>query len=183
MEDMHIDKMGGCNALGIALAVGRAKLARNVVFAFAVAENAVDANATKPHGIMRSRKGLTVTNGNTDAEGRLVLGDSLYTVQERHRPHTIVDMATLTGACVVALGEYAAGLFGNSAALRDALAAAAAARGELLWPMPILPEHTAELTACQFADIKSTGAGRYGGACTVRAREEKGGGGRGGRSE
>jgi len=169
MEDMHIDKQGACNVLGIALAVGRAKLPRNVVFVLAVAENAVDANACKPHNIMRSRKGLTVTNGNTDAEGRLVLGDSLYAVQERRRPHTIIDMATLTGACVVALGEYAAGAIGTSRSLSDAVAAAGAARGELLWPMPVLPEHTAELTACQFADLKSTGAGRYGGACTAAA--------------
>lgn len=169
MEDMHIDKQGASNVLGIALAVGRLRIARNIVFVLAVAENAVDSDSYKPHNIMRSMKGLTVTNGNTDAEGRLVLGDSLYCLQTRHRPHTIIDMATLTGACVVALGEYAAGAFSNSKALREAVIAAGAARGEVLWPMPILPEHRAELASCAFADLKSTGNGRYGGACTAAA--------------
>jgi leucyl aminopeptidase len=168
MEDMHLDMCGSANVLGIALALGRLRVKRNVVLVLGIAENAIGKDAYKPHAIMRSLKGLTVTNGNTDAEGRLVLADSLYAVQARHRPHTIIDMATLTGACMVALGSDAAGAFTNSKSLREAVAAAGAARGETLWPLPILAGHRAELTACAFADLKSTG-GRYGGASIAAA--------------
>jgi leucyl aminopeptidase len=141
-----------------------------VLFVAAAAENAIDALAYKPHAILRSHKGLTVEIGNTDAEGRLVLADALSFAQSRHRPHTVVDMATLTGACIVGLGEYTAGLFTNNKALREGLVAAGEGRGERLWPMPILPEHRDELTGgTPFADLKSTGEGRYGGACTAAA--------------
>jgi hypothetical protein len=92
-----------------------------------------------------------------------------YSLKARHAPHTIIDLATLTGACVVALGEYAAGLFGNSSALRGALVAAGEARGERLWPMPIFAEHREEIRAAATADLQSTGGGRMGGACTAAA--------------
>lgn len=117
-----------------------------MLFVLAVAENAVDSNSYKPHAIIRSHKGLTVEIGNTDAEGRLVLADALSYASSRHAPHTIIDMATLTGACVVALGEYAAGMFSNSDALASALAAAGATHAERLWRMPIFQEHRDELT-------------------------------------
>lgn len=169
MEEMHMDKQGGSNVLGIALAAGRLNVKRNVVFVVAAAENAIDAASYKPHCVMRAKNGKTVTCSNTDAEGRLVLGDSLVMVQERHHPRQIIDMATLTGACVIALGEYAAGGFTNSKALLEGVKAAGEARGERIWHMPILPEHTAELTSCPIADLKSTGNGRYGGACTAAA--------------
>lgn len=169
MEEMHMDKGGASAVIGVMQLLGRARVPRNVVCALAVAENAIDADAYKPYCIMRSKKGLTVLNGNTDAEGRLVLADTLYAVQERHRPHTIIDLATLTGACCIALGEYAGGAFSNSKALREAVIAAGATRGETLWAMPILPEHRAELTSEPLADLKSTGKGRYGGACTAAA--------------
>lgn len=176
-----MDKQGASSVLGCALAVARlSKLAketgndsirikRNIVFVVATAENAIDAASYKPHCIMRAKNGKTVTCSNTDAEGRLVLGDSLLMVQERHKPAAIIDMATLTGACVIALGEYAAGGFTNSRGLLEAVRAAGEARGERIWHMPIMPEHTAELTSCPIADYKSTGNGRYGGACTAAA--------------
>lgn len=123
----------------------------------------------QPHNILRSHAGLTVEIKNTDAEGRLVLADALSYVQQRHSPHTIVDLATLTGACIIALGEYAAGLYTNNAALREGLVSAASARAERLWPMPVFPEHREEIKASPYADLASTGAGRYGGSCTAAA--------------
>jgi leucyl aminopeptidase len=171
MEDMHMDMSGSAATLGAALAVGRLKLKRNVVFVLAVAENAIDALAYKPHNILRSHAGLTVEVSNTDAEGRLVLADALSYVQTRYPGiHTIIDCATLTGACVIALGEYAAGLFTNNKVLSSALVSAGNSVSERLWPMPILPEHVEEITnGTPFADLKSTGAGRYGGSCTAAA--------------
>lgn len=166
---MHMD-MGGCAAvLGSALAASKLGLKRNVVFVCAVAENAIDSLAYKPHAVIKSHKGLTVEIGNTDAEGRLVLADALSFGQQRNKPHTIIDLATLTGACIVGLGEYAAGLFSNSNALRAGLQAASEASNERLWPMPIFQEHRDELKAAAQADLQSTGAGRYGGACTAAA--------------
>ena len=107
---------------------------------------------------------------NTDAEGRLVLADCLDFVAARHRPHTIVDLATLTGAVVVGLGDYSAGIFSNRGPLARALVASGAACGERLWPMPIMPEHAAEIsTGAAHADLKSTGASRQGGSCTAAA--------------
>jgi leucyl aminopeptidase len=169
MEDMHMDMCGSAVALSCARAAHRAGLKRNVLFVAAVAENAIGGLAYKPKSIIRSHKGLTVEIKNTDAEGRLVLADALSIAQARVAPHTIIDAATLTGACIVALGEYAAGLFGNNAALKAALQAAGEARGERLHPMPIYAEHREELRASTMSDLQSTGAGRYGGSCTAAA--------------
>lgn len=138
------------------------------MFVTPFAENAISEKSYKPGCIVKSYSGKTVEVGNTDAEGRLVLADSLSYIQDKYKPATIIDLATLTGACVVALGEYAAGLFSNSEALRGQIASAGGEVHERCWPMPIFPEHTAELES-NFADIKSIGKGRYGGACTAAA--------------
>lgn len=170
METMYMDMGGAAAACGAALTCGRLGIKRNIVFILAIAENAVDALSFKPHNIIKSHKGLTVQIGNTDAEGRLVLADALSYGQSRHKPHTIMDMATLTGACIIALGEYAAGIFTNNQALKDGLLQAATQRWERLWPMPIFPEHREEIkSTAPEADLSSTGAGRYGGACTAAA--------------
>lgn len=100
---------------------------------------------------------------NTDAEGRLCLADALSFLQAEYRPHTVVDLATLTGACAVALGEYAGGLFSNSAELGARLQRSGRAVQERLWPLPIFAEHDAELRGAM-ADLHSTGKGRTGGA-------------------
>jgi leucyl aminopeptidase len=161
---MHIDKQGACNVLGIALAVGRAKLPRNVVFVLAVAENAVDANACKPHNIMRSRKGLTVTNGNTDAEGRLVLGDCLSYASGLGLD-AMVDIATLTGACVVALGDLYSALYSHQDDVAASILAAAKDGGELVWRMPLEVAYKERLKA-DFATMKNVG-GPPGGSITA----------------
>lgn len=139
--------MGGSAAvLGAFKAVATLGIKRNVVAVIAVAENAIGENAFKPHNIIRSHKGLTVEIKNTDAEGRLVLADALSYAQTRYpTAHTIIDLATLTGACVIALGEYAAGMFTNNEALKESLRSAGETHFERLWPLPIFPEHREEL--------------------------------------
>ena len=169
MEDMHMDMGGSAAVLGAFRALTRLGLKRNIAAVLAIAENAIDAHAFKPHSILRSHGGLTVEIKNTDAEGRLVLADALTYAQSRLRPHTIIDLATLTGACVVALGEYAAGMYTNNEALKAGLLAASEARAERLWPMPIFPEHREEIRAAACADLQSTGGGRAGGSCTAAA--------------
>lgn len=169
MEDMHADMGGSAAVLGTALIAKELGIKRNVLFVVGAVENAIDALAYKPHAIIRSHKGLTVEIGNTDAEGRLVLADALSYAQQRHRPHTVIDLATLTGACVIALGEPIAGAFGNSKALKESIIAAGEAVAEPFWSMPIFDEHRDQLKTTPFADLKSTGEGRYGGACTAAA--------------
>ncbi len=137
--------------------IARLKLKTNIVGILALAENAIDANSYKPHAIISSLKGLSVEVNNTDAEGRLCLADALTWVQRQDKPHTIVDFATLTGACVVALGEYCAGCFGNDSALVDRLRSAGTEVHERVWPMPILDEHEKELKTGIFSDLRSTG--------------------------
>jgi leucyl aminopeptidase len=186
IEGMHMDMGGAAAVLGAARAVGElrqaaavagsaAPLSRysKVVFCVALAENAVGPLSFKPHEIVRSHSGQTVSVGNTDAEGRLCLADALSWSQQRFGPNIagVVDLATLTGACVVALGEYAAGVFTNNAGadLVAALQASGSAHGEVLHPLPILPGHRKEITEHDHADLCSTGATRWGGACTAAA--------------
>jgi len=143
-----------------------------LVFALSVAENSISEKAYKPGAILKSYSGKTVEVGNTDAEGRLVLADALSYTQEIYKPKTVIDVATLTGACVVGLGEYAAGLFSNKSELQKELCDAGSEVLERCWPMPIYPEHTEELDST-VADTSSTGKGRYGGACTAAAFLQK----------
>ena len=168
IEDMHMDMHGAATVLGTMAAMGRLRPKVNVVACVALAENAIGAKAMKPNAILRSAMGMTVEVGNTDAEGRLCLGDALWYVQEHHSPDTVIDVATLTGACVVALGEYTAGLFTNDDHLAKALADAGDGCFERCWRLPILPEHTEELKG-GYADLRSIGAGREGGSCTAAA--------------
>ena len=113
MEDMYGDKGGSCAVIGAlegTLTLGSNK---NIIFACGFAENAIGSRAYKPGDIIKGMNGLTVEIGNTDAEGRLVLADTFTYVQKEFKPKQIVDLATLTGACVVALGNDTAGLFTN----------------------------------------------------------------------
>ena len=139
----------------------------------ALAENAVGPTALKPLEVVSSLKGLSVEVSNTDAEGRLCLADAMTYAQTMHGGESldsIIEMSTLTGACVVALGDEAAGLFTNDATLEAELRAAGEACAETLWPMPILPHHEKEISGeGSHADLKSCGPTRYGGACTAAA--------------
>lgn len=175
IEDMHLDMSGAAAVLACIKAVEQMKLNVNVVAVLGLAENAIGSAAYKPLSIYSSRAG-TVEVSNTDAEGRLVLADCLTFVQDEFKPSCIIDVATLTGACVVALGEYSAGLFTNSDALASGLQKAGDQVFERCWRMPILPEHTAEIENKDngtYSDLKSTGKSKSGGACTAAAFLQK----------
>ncbi|KAG7401998.1 hypothetical protein PHYBOEH_008519 [Phytophthora boehmeriae] len=168
IETMHTDMCGSAAVLGAVRAASRQGLKVNIVCALALAENAIGSKAVKPNTIVKSHKGITVENNNTDAEGRLVLGDAMSYVQKEYSPKKVIDVATLTGACLVALGEHCAGLFSNSDELAKNLQETGTECHERCWRLPILPEHTAALKGSQ-SDSRSTSRGRYGGACTAAA--------------
>ncbi|TDH73136.1 uncharacterized protein CCR75_008443 [Bremia lactucae] len=168
IEDMHTDMCGSAAVLGAIRAASRRNLRVNIVGALALAENAIGSKAVKPLTIVKSHLGITVENNNTDAEGRLVLGDAMSYVQKEFKPKTVIDVATLTGACMVALGQHCAGLFSNSDDLADKLTEVGTECHERCWRLPIHPEHTAALKGSQ-SDSRSTGRTRYGGASTAAA--------------
>ena len=166
IELMYMDKAGGCAVLAVAKCIALLQPKLNVVFALAVAENSVDALSVKPHHILHTVKG-TVEIGNTDAEGRLVLADAITFVQKYHKPHSIIDIATLTGACIIALGEQIGGLFSNDRTLPQLLLSASTRTAEPLHQLPIHQSHVDGLKR-QYADFGSTGKGK-GGACVAAA--------------
>jgi len=175
MEDMKFDKCGGCAVLGIMRAVAQLKLPINVLAVIASAENMPSSTSYRPSDIVTSYQGkdkraVTIEVLNTDAEGRIVLGDAVTYARERGAA-AIVDFATLTGACVVALGSHAAGLFSNDDTLRERIRAAGEITGERCWPMPLFQEYRDHIKS-DVADHKNTG-GREGGACTAAAFIEK----------
>ncbi len=165
MEDMKWD-MGGAGAVAgtmLALALRGAKA--NVVGVCGLVENMPDGNAQRPGDVVTSMSGQTIEVINTDAEGRLVLCDVLTWVQKVHAPARIVDLATLTGAMMIALGQEYAGVFANDDALADGLLAAGLASGDKLWRMPLAPEYD-KLIDSPIADIKNVGP-RFGGSITA----------------
>ncbi|HEY3991722.1 MAG TPA: leucyl aminopeptidase [Ktedonobacteraceae bacterium] len=164
MESMKGDMGGGAAVLGAMQIIGASKPAINVLALVPASENMPDGAAFRPGDILRIMNGKTIEILNTDAEGRLALADALsYAVQEGCSP--IIDIATLTGACMVALGGKRAGLFANDDDLRDALLVAGEEAGEKFWPLPLDDDYQ-ELIESSIADIKQTG-GRYGGAITA----------------
>jgi leucyl aminopeptidase len=167
MGKMIFDKSGGMAVLGLMYAVAKLGLPVHVVGILSSAENAISASAYRPGDILRMYNGVTVDVTNTDAEGRLVLGDALAWGIETYNPSAVVDLATLTGAIVVALGHFHAGLFSNSDGLAADLSAAAELAGEKLWRMPLTEEYRERIKA-DAADIVNA-AGRDGGCCTAAA--------------
>jgi leucyl aminopeptidase len=137
----------------------------NVVGAIGLVENMPDGNAQRPGDIVTSMSGQTIEIINTDAEGRLVLADVLWYVKEKFKPKFMVDLATLTGAILVALGTEHAGLFSNNDELSERLYAAGQATGEKVWRLPMGPEYD-KMMDSQFADMKNAGA-RNGGSITA----------------
>jgi leucyl aminopeptidase len=161
MERMKGDMAGAAAVIGVTRSVAALGLPVTVHGVVAAAENMPDGAAFRPGDILRTLNGKTVEVISTDAEGRLLLADAL-TYTSRLGVEYMVDLATLTGACVVALGKQAAGLFGTERGLVDALVRAAERAGEKVWPMPLWDEYL-ELLRSEHADIKNTG-GRWGGA-------------------
>ncbi|MSP67461.1 MAG: leucyl aminopeptidase [Alphaproteobacteria bacterium] len=163
MEDMKWD-MGGAGAvIGAMRALAGRKARVNVVGMIGLVENMPSGTAQRPGDVVTSMSGQTIEVINTDAEGRLVLADVLWYCQTRFKPRAMVDLATLTGAIVVALGHYQAGLFSNDDALADQLVAAGKAVGERLWRMPLGEDYDKDINS-DIADMKNVGAGREAGS-------------------
>ena len=164
MDEMKFDMCGAASVLGAARAAAELALPINVTAVVPAVENLPDGQACKPGDIVTSLSGRTVEILNTDAEGRLILCDAV-TYAERYEPDTVIDVATLTGACVIALGHVASGLFTNSRVLGDALLAAAERSGDRCWELPVWPEYDEALKS-NFADVANVG-GRPAGSVTA----------------
>lgn len=165
MKTMKLDKSGACNTLAIMLAIAKLKPNIEVHGLMGMAENMPSGKAYRPDDVIRFRNGKTAEVSNTDAEGRLTLADVLSYASEL-KPSKMIDMATLTGACVVALGEYTAGLFTNNEEFAKELLEIAKKTGERMWMLPMDDENLRKKIESPIADINNTG-GRYGGAITA----------------
>jgi leucyl aminopeptidase len=165
MEDMKGDMGGAAAVTGLMHVLAARKAKVNAVGILGLVENMPDGNAQRPGDIVTSMSGQTIEIINTDAEGRLVLADALWYCNERFKPRFMVNLATLTGAITVALGNAHAGLFSNDDALAGHLAAAGETTGEKLWRMPLGKEYD-KMIDSKFADMKNTG-GRLGGSITA----------------
>jgi len=153
--------------IGAMRACALLKLPIRVVGVIAAAENMPSGTAYRPGDVVTTMSKKTVEILNTDAEGRVILADGLHYAKTKFKPVAIVDLATLTGACVVALGKWATGLFGNHAGLIEAVRAAGETTAERAWPMPLWEEHRTAVRS-DVADIKNT-TGRDGSSSTAAA--------------
>lgn len=162
MDEMKYDMCGAAAILGVIKGAAELQLPLNLVAVIASSENLVSGKALKPGDIITTYSGQTVEVLNTDAEGRLVLCDALSYCQ-RYNPQIVIDVATLTGSIVLALGSQAAGLFSNDTALSQALLAAGETSDDRIWPMPLWEEY-GEALESHFADMANIGATRYAGS-------------------
>jgi leucyl aminopeptidase len=165
MEDMKGDMAGAACVVGLMQSLAARKAGVNAVGAIGLVENMPDGKAQRPGDIVTTMSGQTIEIVNTDAEGRLVLSDLLHYVNKRFKPRFMIDLATLTGAIIVALGQEYAGLFANDDRLAERLVKVGNETGERVWRMPLGPEYD-KMIDSKFADMKNTG-GRYGGAITA----------------
>jgi leucyl aminopeptidase len=155
LDEMKFDMSGAGSVFGTMRTIALLKLPLNVVGLIAAAENMPGGNASRPGDVVRSMSGRTIEILNTDAEGRLLLCDAL-TYAERFEPACVVDIATLTGACVIALGAHASGLFANADGLADELLASGTRTGDRAWRMPLWDDYMSQLRS-NFADISNLG--------------------------
>ena len=165
MDEMKFDMCGAASVIGILQVIAELKLSINVIGLVASAENMPSGNATKPGDVVRTMSGLTVEILNTDAEGRLVLADAL-TYAKRFKPKSVVDIATLTGACVVALGQSTSGLMSNDESLARKLLEAGTRSTDRAWQLPIWEIYHKDIKS-NFADLANIGgrAGTITAAC------------------
>ncbi len=166
MVTMKSDKAGACAVFGVMKAVSELKLPIEVHGIVGATENMIGSNAYKPDDVLRAKNGKTIEIRNTDAEGRLVLADSLCYAQEKVAPDYLIDFATLTGACVVALGEYTIGIMGHNRALKHSISKAAAHAGELTGTLKF-NRYLKKLIKSEIADVCNISSSRYGGAITA----------------
>ncbi len=165
MRDMKTDMCGAASVLGVFKALEKWKPGCKVHGFIPAAENLTNGWAYKPGDVLTSYKGITIEVDNTDAEGRLAMCDALAYAVDTVKPDAILDIATLTGACVIALGHHGTGMFTNSDELAEVFEAASEPTGERVWRLPIWEEYSEQIKS-QVADIKNTG-GRPGGASTA----------------
>lgn len=166
MDEMKFDMCGAASVIGTFIAAARAKLPINLIAVAPACENMPDAAANKPGDIVTAMDGTTIEVLNTDAEGRLILCDAL-TYAAQFKPAALIDVATLTGACVIALGSAASGLVANNQELADSLLAAARQSSDKAWQLPLFEEYSEQLTS-NFADLQNIG-GRPAGTLTAAA--------------
>ncbi|MGC8767172.1 MAG: leucyl aminopeptidase [Brevinematia bacterium] len=166
MEEMKFDMSGAASVIGTMVAIAKLKLKLNVVGITPLTENMPSGKATKPGDIVKSMGGIYVEIINTDAEGRLIMADALEYVK-KYQPKFVIDIATLTGACMVALGHEAAGLMGNDKKLIETVKKSAERTQERVWELPLWEDYD-EYIKSNFADVKNVG-NRYGGAITAAA--------------
>ena len=166
MDEMKFDMCGGASVIGTFKAVAQMKLPINLVGAVPATENMPGGQATRPGDIVKSMSGITIEILNTDAEGRLILADALTYVEKNYQPSFCVDIATLTGACVIALGGFPSGLFSNNDTLAGALLEAGEDTGDRAWRMPLWEDYQPMLKS-EHADVANITGGREGGAITA----------------
>lgn len=166
MSAMKSDMSGAAAVAATLITAARLKTKINIIGAIPIVENMPSGQATRPGDIIRSYAGKTIEIGNTDAEGRLILVDAMSYVLKKYKPQLLIDLATLTGACVVALGEKIAGVFSNDDDLAAAVTAAGDETHERCWRMP-LPDDYKRLLKSEFADINNMPGSRWGGAITA----------------
>lgn len=165
MDEMKYDMCGAASVIGTFIAAAKAKLPLNLAVVVATCENMPDAGAAKPGDVVRSMNGTTIENLNTDAEGRLVLCDALTYVEQNFKPKAVIDVATLTGACIIALGHVASGLMSHNDDLADTLLTAARESNDKAWRLPLFDEYKEQLKS-NFADLQNIG-GRPAGTITA----------------
>jgi len=165
MEDMKGDMAGAACVVGLMLALAERKAKVNAVGIIGIVENMPSGVATRPGDVVSGMSGTTIEVLNTDAEGRMVLADCLWYAQEKFKPTAVINLATLTGAVMVALGKEHAGLFSNNDQLAERLTEAGKETGEKLWRLPLGPKYD-KLIESKVADIKNTG-GRWGGSISA----------------
>ncbi len=168
MDEMKFDKSGAMAVLGIMMGVAMFKPKINVIGMMPMAENMPGGNATKPGDIVQAYNGKTIEILNTDAEGRLILADAISYGEDKYKPDYIVDMATLTGACVVALGSYASGVMGNDEEFLQKFVNYSRFGFEEVWPLPLWNEYK-EMMKSKYADIKNISGTYEAGAITAGA--------------
>jgi leucyl aminopeptidase len=168
MQTMKLDMAGAAAIVAATVAIAQLGLPIRITAYACLAENMPSGSATRPGDVLRMRSGATVEVHNTDAEGRLVLADGLALAAE-NRPDHIVDVATLTGACMVALGQNTSGILGNDESFGDTVLAASRTAGESMWPLPITEEMKGVVTSSSVADLRQHNPKPYGGALFAAA--------------
>jgi leucyl aminopeptidase len=168
LTEMHMDMAGAAAVLGVFMLLKDLEIMQNVIGIMPLTDNSLDSGSQKPSDVITTYSGKTVEVGNTDAEGRLILADAISYGIRTYKPSAIIDIATLTGACIVALGDQMAGMFGNNDQIKERMKNAALETDEEVWEMPIHEIHRKSMKG-KFADLNNVDGGGMGGACSAAA--------------